>query len=72
MKKLSFLAVAALFAFGLTSCDKEYTCKCKSDPSGAEATYTIKGKKNKATDECKAHNVSSGGVTVTCELDNDD
>lgn len=69
MKKLSILAVAALFTLGLTSCKKDYTCTC-TDSTGDKQVYDLgKQKKGEAKDACNAAGslwILAGG---TCELD---
>lgn len=41
MKKTTFLATIVGVAFTLTSCDKEYTCVCRSSTSGQELSRTV-------------------------------
>jgi hypothetical protein len=69
MKKLSIIAVAALFTLGLTSCKKDYTCTC-TDSTGAKQVYDLgKQKKGDAKDACNTAGslwILAGG---TCSLD---
>lgn len=48
MKKLSILAVAALFTFGLTSCKKDWNCTCTDSTTGTTPdVYPINDAKKK-------------------------
>jgi len=68
------LAVAGMFT--LSSCEKEYTCSCKTTVDGVETgstSVTIEGKKSEAEDACDAGSsiTTLGGITtsVSCSLD---
>lgn len=55
MKKIASIAVIALFAFGFTSCKKDYACECKITSNGVATTVTgasAKMKKGEAEDLC--------------------
>ena len=75
MKKFAVLAVAAIFTLGLTSCKKDYTCKCTTTSAGisASTSITINDTKKKAKDACDALNTSAnvGGIssTTSCSID---
>ena len=73
MKKL--LLVAAVAAFTMTSCKKDYTCECTTSVSilgvttSATASTTIKDTKKKAKETCEKGTVSnSAGSTTTCKI----
>lgn len=67
MKKVTSIALIALFAIGFTSCKKDYTCECTLDGTViASYTYT-KVKKNDAESACTGQ-VTSGGSTMKCAL----
>lgn len=73
MKNLLF-AFAIVAAFGLTSCEKEYTCTCTiEDSSGVIDTVTssttVTGKKNDVRDACEAGSSTVGTITTTCTID---
>jgi hypothetical protein len=75
MKKLFILATVCCFAFGLTSCKKEYTCKCTATVAGSSATSEtkIEDTKKNAKEACDKGDASStaGGITtsVACEIE---
>ena len=74
MKKLSLVAVAALFAVGLSSCKKEYTCTCTTtEQNNNTTTSTIidlgKQKKKDADKACTARIQTVPGYTMTCAVD---
>ena len=75
MKKVLFsTALIAIFAFGMTSCKKDYTCECKSTPSDSFYDYstTFHAKKADAKTACDVldYTTSNGTstVTVNCEI----
>ncbi len=70
MKKVLFVAAIAAFAFGATSCKKDYTCECSTTVNGETFTTSAEYKdvkKKDAEDSCEAAN-SAGGATTTCSL----
>ena len=75
MKKLFILATVCCFAFGLTSCKKEYTCTCTVTATGysASASGTFKDTKKNAEKACDDLGVSTSagvtGATASCSLD---
>lgn len=62
MKKV-FLMFAVVGIIGLSSCSKEFTCKCDDD----FFSYEIEAKKGDAEDTCEA--TSSSLPNVNCELE---
>lgn len=69
MKKLALLAVVA-FAFGATSCKKEYTCECTVTVGGVSTTSsTTSGKLSKSDAEtwCEG-STTTGSSSYTCKL----
>jgi hypothetical protein len=73
MKKV--LLVAAIAAFAMSSCKKDYTCECTSKDSNGTVISTADGTvhttKSKAKDACsQTASASSGGtsITTTCAL----
>jgi hypothetical protein len=72
MKKL--LLVAAVAAFTMTSCKKDYTCECTVTTGGISVvgTTTVKDTKKKAKETCEKGTTSSSvlGIssTTTCKI----
>ena len=69
MKKVLFIVGIAVVS--LSSCVKDYTCKCTfTDASGAQSSssFTIKGKKSDVTAACDEDDFSEVGITVDCEI----
>lgn len=69
MKKVLFIVGIAVVT--LSSCVKDYTCKCTAtDASGAQSSSssTINGKKNDVTVACDEGDASIAGITVDCEI----
>lgn len=66
MKKVLAIACVGMFAFGLTSCKKDYTCECTYNGQ-VIASETAKMKKKDAEEWCEGSS-SAGGATVTCSL----
>ena len=69
MKKVLFIVGIAVVS--LSSCVKDYTCKCTAtDASGAQSSSssTINGKKNDVTVACDEGDASIAGITVDCEI----
>ena len=70
MKKLLF--IVGITVVSLSSCVKDYTCKCTAtDASGAQSSSsssTINGKKSDVKAACDDSDYSLLGVTVDCEI----
>lgn len=69
MKKVLFIVGIAVVS--LSSCVKDYTCKCTAtDASGAQSSSssTLNGKKNDVTAACDEGDASVAGITVDCEI----
>ena len=69
MKKLAFVLGVTLFA--MSSCSKDYTCKCTVTDSGVQVgttSSTITGKKKDVTAACDANDASAGTLTTNCEI----
>ena len=69
MKKVLFIVGIAVVS--LSSCVKDYTCKCTfTDASGAQSSSssTLNGKKNDVTVACDEGDASIAGITVDCEI----
>ncbi len=71
--KNSTLITTAIFMFVLvlSSCKKEYTCKCTYDDgtNTGEAVYTLKEKKKEVTARCDAYEVAVNSTTTwACEV----
>lgn len=70
MKKVIFGALALAF-LGLTSCKKDYTCKCTYQGTGETTITENKEIKNAALDDAKKTcdgYESEGLITKTCSL----
>lgn len=70
MKKVTSIALIALFAIGFTSCKKEWTCSCSTTVNGTTTTVEGKtGKLSKKDAEAGCNKESSaGGITVKCAI----
>jgi hypothetical protein len=66
-KKLITLSLALLLVAGLTSCKKEYTCKC-TVAGISSATTTIKDTKKNAESKCNEGDSNVLGVVTDCEI----
>ena len=69
MKKVLFIVGIAVVS--LSSCVKDYTCKCTAtDANGnmSSSSSTIKGKKSDVTAACDEGDLSMVGITVDCEI----
>jgi hypothetical protein len=66
MKKLVF-AAAALGLFSMTSCKKDYTCKCTSSLANQDYPFN-KAKKKDAKDACDVLNTQWSILSGKCEL----
>lgn len=64
MKKVFILCVGVAFVASMTSCKKDWNCKCTVNGQEA-ATGTFNATKKDAQDACDALGTSSGG---SCEL----
>jgi hypothetical protein len=67
-KALMFFAGVAIVA-SLSSCKKDYACKCTTTVAGISATAegaTFKATKKDAEDSCSA-TATAGGGSTTCE-----
>ena len=81
MKKLIGLSLISVGFMLLTSCSKDWNCRCSvvvTQQSGGELSRTssatvINGTKGKASDDCEAGNAQTLGVnwtsTTTCVLE---
>lgn len=81
MKKLIGLSLISVGFMLLTSCSKDWNCKCSvvvTDQNGGElsrisSATLINGTKGKASDDCEARNAQTLGVnwtsTTTCVLE---
>ena len=73
MKNLAVvLLMAGFVSFGLSSCKKDWTCTCTTTVLGQTSTSTVTLKdlkKSEAEDACEGYQVSAGGVSASCELD---
>ncbi len=69
MKKVLLVAVAGVFALGLTSCKKDYKCVCKSSTENAGVEYVAGNytnvTKSAATTSCDQFATLT---TSTCEV----
>lgn len=68
MKKLTVLFLALCLLAGLSSCKKEYTCKC-TVAGLSSATTTIKDTKKNAKAKCDEGDSNVLGVVTECELE---
>jgi len=69
MKKVLFIVGIAVLS--LSSCVKDYTCKCTAtDANGntSSSSSTINGKKSDVTVACDEGDASIVGITVDCEI----
>jgi hypothetical protein len=72
MKKLSVLAIAAIFTLGLSSCKKDWTCTCTTTVTGFGTTTvsgTIKDTKKNAKEECDKGDATTSVGSTACEID---
>ena len=75
MKKVLFgSAFALLTIVVLSSCKKDYTCKCTttdSSGSGSSSTknITINGKKKDVKKTCENGNLTVGTLSTSCTID---
>lgn len=81
MKKLIGLSLMSVGFMLLTSCSKDWNCRCSvvvTDQNGGELSRSssatvINGTKGKASDDCEAGNTQSSGngftTTTTCVLE---
>ncbi len=67
MKKLLILSVGVLLVAGMTSCKKDYTCKCTV--AGVSATTTINDTKKNAESKCNEGDSNVLGVVTECEIE---
>ena len=70
MKKVLF--AVAVIGFAMTSCKKDYTCKCTVTDNGtvlAESTATGKMKKSDAESWCNGYASTAGTMKTECKLD---
>jgi hypothetical protein len=74
--KIKFLfAVLAIVATTMTSCKKDYTCKCQRTYAGNngsltvdDGTYVFKDNKAKATSRCNDQETSTNDYTRNCSI----
>jgi hypothetical protein len=67
MKKL--FIIAAIGTFVLSSCKKDWTCRCSVNGIDI-GTEDIKDKtKKEATSECEGKGMSIAGYTLACSID---
>lgn len=69
MKKLAFVFGVTLIV--LSSCSKDYTCKCTVTDNGTQmgtTSSTITGKKKDVTAACDANDASVGTLITNCEI----
>jgi hypothetical protein len=69
MKKVLFIVGIAVVS--LSSCVKDYTCKCTATDANGNASAsssTINGKKSDVKVSCDEGDYSLLGVTVDCEI----
>ncbi len=70
MKKVFMFFAGVAIVASLSSCKKDYACKCTASGNGSSITAeggTFKDTKKGAEDKCKVSEGSAGGVTTTCE-----
>lgn len=68
MKKITTLAMLALFAVAFTSCKKDYTCECTYANAALNSSSEIKTTKKDAQDKCDALHAAASPVGGTCKL----
>ncbi len=66
MKKVTSIAMIALFAASFTACKKDWTCECSVDGE-VFATSTIKETKKKAKEACEGESTVLG-TNFKCEI----
>jgi hypothetical protein len=67
MKKL--LVVGVLFAFGMSSCAKDYTCSCEATDASINQDYELNAKKKDAEQACDDLETAGAGIDGwNCEL----
>ena len=70
MKKYTFAALFIVLAAGtLSSCKKDYTCRC-SDSAGGQDVLTVNGTRKQAYDKCMEYQNRNYGNTskTSCAL----
>ncbi len=67
MRKILSVALALIFVVALSSCKKEYTCKCTVNGIAAGSS-TIKDTKSKAKSKCDEGDSNVLGIVTDCEL----
>ncbi len=73
MKKMLMIAAAGLMIAGMSSCKKDYTCTCSTEPMtvmgitvpAQSASSTVNATKKDAAEVCE----SGTGAGVTCTID---
>lgn len=72
MKNIALIStIIFMLVFILSSCKKEYKCKCTYDDgtNTGEAVYTLKEKKKEAGARCDAYEVAVNSTTTwSCEV----
>lgn len=69
MKKIALVLGVSMLV--LSSCSKDYTCKCTVTNNGVQVgstSSTITGKKKDVTAACNANDVTLGGAVTDCEI----
>lgn len=72
MKKVLSIAAASLVILGMSSCKKDYTCKCSGNFLGTawEETYDLgKQKKSDAEDACAVWNTQATAIGGSCSAE---
>jgi hypothetical protein len=73
MKQIAKIAAIAVFgAMAMTSCKKDYTCKCTYTVNGVSSSTSValgKQKKKDAEAACSAKSVTTAGITYACGLE---
>ena len=71
MKKLSYLAMAVIFAASVTSCKKERDCKCEYSDGSEQSFPMAEAKKKDHKDACDVIETGQKFIDagVSCDLD---
>jgi hypothetical protein len=69
MKKVIAIAAVGVFALGLTSCKKEYTCKCTVLGQTVEGKSDGKLKKKDAEEWCDKSDTAAKAAGGSCSLE---
>jgi hypothetical protein len=68
MKKIILGAMAMVFTFGMTSCQKSWTCRCTFNGDVVSSYETDKMTRSDAKEQCNTKSTTVLGQTWDCDL----